>query len=143
MDYANRVTELRQSHWGSVLEFEGQEGLHGHLPDDVILRGLLRDLRGLPFANAQNLDENAIMNQTGGHFYDFRRNTAHHVRYLLMEPGHWRRRPDQESPYTNLTFAGDWMKGTQPTASMEAAVRTGRVAANLVRARAGLPSVTA
>ena len=56
------------------------------------------------------------------------------MRYLLMAPGHWRYRPVQEQrPYTNLTFAGDWMQGTQPTASMEAAVRTGRVAANLLR----------
>jgi uncharacterized protein with NAD-binding domain and iron-sulfur cluster len=58
-----------------------------------------------------------------------------------MEPGHWKFRPVQEArPYENLTFAGDWMVGSQPTASMEAAVRTGRVAANLLRAQAGLPA---
>jgi uncharacterized protein with NAD-binding domain and iron-sulfur cluster len=56
-----------------------------------------------------------------------------------MEPGHWKFRPDQhDRPYENLTFAGDWVQGTQPTASMEAAVRTGRVAADMLRADAGL-----
>jgi hypothetical protein len=139
IDYTNRVGELRASNWGSVVEFEGQEGLHTDLTDAELLRELLDTFVSLPFVDRQRVDIDAVVSQTNGHHYDFRRNTAHHLRYLLMEPGHWKYRPDQEErPYENLTFAGDWARGSQPTASMEAAVRTGRVAANLLREKVGL-----
>ncbi|MBX3247809.1 MAG: FAD-dependent oxidoreductase [Myxococcales bacterium] len=136
IDYTNRVRELRESAWGSVVEFEGQEGLHGELGDRELVSEILDTFRSLPFVKASRVDKDAVLNQSGGHHYDFRRNTAHHMRYLLMEPGHWAHRPMQEaSPYENLTLSGDWMAGSQPTASMEAAVRTGCVAARLLRAR--------
>lgn len=139
IDYANRVTELRESSWGSVVEFEGQEGLHAELTDRELVAEILGHFRSLPFVKASRVDVAAVLAQTGGHHYDLRRNTAHHMRYLLMEPGHWRSRPVQEaSPYENLTLAGDWMSGSQPTASMEAAVRSGCVAARLLRTRYSL-----
>jgi hypothetical protein len=142
IDYTNRVTELRNGTFGSVIEFEGQEGLHAGHSDHEIVRELLESFVELPFVDRGRVDIDAIVNQTGGHFHSFRRNTANHMRYLLMEPGHWRYRPRQDvHPYSNLSLAGDWMQGTQPTASMEAAVRTGRVAANSLRATAGLASV--
>ncbi len=141
IDYTNRVSELEASNWGSVIEFEGEEGLHGDLTDAEIVRELLENFVDLPFVDKPKVDIDAIVNQTGGCHHEFRRNTAHHLRYLLMEPGHWKFRPEQDkSPYENLVFAGDWMQGSQPTASMEAAVRTGRVAANLLRPRVGLPA---
>lgn len=144
IDYTNRVSELAGGPWGSVIEFEGQEGLHGELDDTELVREILETFATLPFVERDKLDIDQVMAQTGGHHYDFRRNTAHHMRYLLMEPGHWKYRPDQEErPYSNLTFAGDWMRGSQPTASMEAAVRTGRVAANLLRESRGLPDAVA
>ncbi|MCB9578884.1 MAG: FAD-dependent oxidoreductase [Polyangiaceae bacterium] len=140
IDYTNRVTELAQSSWGSVIEFEGQEGRHAGLTDMEIARDLLESFDDLPFVDSTKLHIDKILNQTDNHHFVFRRNTAHHLRYLLMEPGHWKYRVVQEArPYENLTFAGDWMVGSQPTASMEAAVRTGRVAANLLRAANGLP----
>lgn len=139
IDYTNRVTELAHGSYGSVIEFEGEEGLHGALTDTEIVRELLENFSKLPFVDRRKLDVDAIVSQTGGNHFLFRRNTADHLRYLLMEPGHWKFRPDQSrSPYENLVFAGDWMLGTQPTASMEAAVRTGRVAADRLRERAGL-----
>ncbi len=139
MDYANRVDELRRGPFGSVIEFEGQEGVHGGLTDRQIMTGLLDDFVKLPFVNASRVRAADILNQTNGHHHDFRRNTAHHMRYLLMTPGHWKYRPDQDRcPYDNLVFAGDWVKTTQETASMEAAVRSGHVAANLLRRRAGV-----
>jgi hypothetical protein len=142
IDYANRVDELRRSQWGSVVELEGQEGLHGELTDTELVRESLERFAELPFVNRQNLQIDKILSQTDGHHFEFRRNTAHHMRYLLMEPGHWKYRMRQEAGhYANLTFAGDWMSGTQPTASMEAAVRTGRVAANALRERHGLALV--
>jgi uncharacterized protein with NAD-binding domain and iron-sulfur cluster len=142
IDYTNRVTELRNSRWGSVVEFEGQEGLHGELTDRELLRELLLNFMQLPFVNSNRVDIAKVMNQTDDHHYVLRRNTAHHMRYLLMEPGHWAYRPLQtDRPYENLWLAGDWMNGTQPTASMEAAVRTGRVAADLLRDRQGLAAV--
>jgi hypothetical protein len=143
IDHANRVTELKNGRWPSVIEFEGQEGLHASLSDTEMVREILTSFRDLPFVDRNKVDVSAIIEQTGDHHYDFRRNTAHHMRYLLMAPGHWRYRPVQEQrAYRNLTFAGDWMQGTQPTASMEAAVRTGRVAANLLRDEVGLGPTT-
>ncbi len=140
IDYTNRITELTNSSWGSVVEFEGQEGLHAGLSDREIVRELLETFVELPFVDKTKVDIDHVIGQTNGCYHQFRRNTANHLRYLLMEPGHWQYRPDQaHSGYDNLVFAGDWMQGTQPTASMEAAVRTGRVAANLLRDRNGLP----
>jgi hypothetical protein len=139
IDYTNRVGELQASNWGSVVEFEGQEGLHSDLTDGELVRELLETFVTLPFVDRPRVDIDAVVAQTNGHHYEFRRNTAQHLRYLLMEPGHWKYRPNQEErPYENLTFAGDWMRSSQPTASMEAAVRTGRVAANLLREKVGL-----
>jgi uncharacterized protein with NAD-binding domain and iron-sulfur cluster len=144
IDYANRVTELRNGSWGSVIEFEGQEGLHSDLTDAELVREILEIFVTLPFVDRPRVDIDAIVAQTGGHHHDFRRNCAHHTRYLLMEPGHWKHRPSQEDRhYENLTLAGDWVRGSQPTASMEAAVRTGRVAANLLRDKAGLSDAIA
>lgn len=143
IDYANRVRELASSPWGSVVEFEGQEGLHGELRDRELVEELLRTFRTLPFVNAGKVDIPRVLAQSDGHHFEFRRNTASHLRYLLMEPGHWRHRPVQgDRPYENLTLAGDFIAGTQPTASMEAAVRTGRVAANLLRAEVGLAAAS-
>ena len=140
IDYTNRVDELRTGRFGSVIEFEGQEGLHGGLDDEQIVREPLENFAELPFVDRSELDIDKVLEKTDGHEHVFRRNTAHHMRYLLMEPGHWKFRPDQhDRPFENLTFAGDWMQGTQPTASMEAAVRNGRVAADILRANAGLP----
>jgi len=141
IDYANRITSLANGPWGSVIELEGQEGRHGELTDDEIVRESLVTFRSLPFVTGAAIDVDAIMAQAGNRRLEFRRNTAHHMRYVLMEAGHWRHRPEQDrSPYDNLLFAGDWVSGTQPTASMEAAVRTGRVAADMLRDRAGLPA---
>ena len=140
IDYTNRVSELMTGNWGSVIELEGQEGLHAGLTDAEIVRELLVSFRELPFVDSNRLDVDQLFNRQNGHDWVFRRNTANHLRYLLMEPGHWQHRPRQDvRPYSNLTLTGDWMNGTQPTASMEAAVRTGREAARLLRLAAGLP----
>lgn len=144
IDYTNRVTELSNGSWGSVVEFEGQEGLHAGLSDRTIVRETLQSFVGLPFVDKTKIDVDQVLAQSNGNLWSFRRNTAHYLRYLLMEPGHWKYRPRQDvRPYANLTLTGDWMNGTQPTASMEAAVRTGRVAATLLRADAGLPAPVA
>lgn len=144
IDYTNRVGELGNGPWGSVIELEGQEGLHAGLSDETIVRELLENLAQLPFVDRKQLDVDQVLAQANGNKWLFRRNTAQHLRYLLMEPGHWKYRPRQATrPYQNLTLSGDWMNGTQPTASMEAAVRSGRVAATLLRADAGLPAPVA
>ncbi|HMR77220.1 MAG TPA: FAD-dependent oxidoreductase [Polyangiaceae bacterium] len=144
IDYKNRVSEITQSAWGSVVEFEGQEGLHGRLSDLEIVSELLTKFEDLPFVDSTKVNVSHVLNQTNGHKWEFRRNTAQHMRYLLMEPGHFKYRPVQTDRfYANLTLAGDWMNGSQPTASMEAATRTGRVAANLLRDTEGLPDAIA
>lgn len=142
IDYANRVDEFRHGPYGSIIEFEGQEGLDAHLTDDELKRSLVTQFAELPFVDHANFPVDDVLNQANGCKHELRRNTANHVRYVLMEPGHWKYRPQQRKcPYANLLFAGDWVEGTQPTASMEAATRTGRVAANLMRSAEGLPEV--
>lgn len=139
IDYTNRIDEFRNGPYGSIVEFEGQEGLHGDLTDAEIQRSLLESFAKLPFVDAAHLDIDDVLAQANGCRAEFRRNTCNHLRYLLMEPGHWKHRPEQDaSPYENLVFAGDWMSGTQPTASMEAATRTGKVAADRLRGKVGL-----
>jgi len=139
IDYANRVEELRRGPYGSVIEFEGQEGLHADFTDREMQRVLLEQFAELPFVDSGRFSIDDVLEGRNGCHLELRRNTANHLRYLLMEPGHWKYRYEQEdSGYENLVFAGDWMQGTQPTASMEAATRTGKVAANHLRYKAGL-----
>lgn len=133
IDYANRVDELREGEWPSVIEFEGQEGLHGELTDEEIVRVVLAQFADLPFSRMRKSWIDDAMAERGKWRFEFRRNSSQTTRYLLMEPGHWKYRPDiAECPYDNLVLAGDWLKGTQPTASMEAAVRSGQAAAKRV-----------
>jgi uncharacterized protein with NAD-binding domain and iron-sulfur cluster len=142
IDYTNRIDEFRTGPWGSIVEFEGQEGLDADLTDAELTRSLVEQFAQLPFVDHAKLSVDDVLTQSNGCLHQLRRNTAHHVRYLLLEPGHWKYRPEQQKcPYGNLHFAGDWVETTQPTASMEAATRTGRVAANLMRQAAGLSTV--
>ncbi len=144
IDYTNRIDELRHGPYGSILELEGQEGFWAELTDAEIAREAVRSLLDLPFVDASAIDAEALLASRDGYHLELRRNTAHHMRYLLMEPGHWKHRPRRDHvPYGNLTLAGDWIHGTQPTASMEAAVRSGREAADTLRHRAGLPNAEA
>jgi len=130
IDYANRVDELRGGPYASVLEFEGQEGLHGDLTNAELRRLILEQFAELPFSLLRRAWIPDILEGRSGFHCELRRNTAEHHRYLLMEPGHWKHRPETEGcPYPNLLLAGDWLKSAQPTASMEAAVRSGQKAA--------------
>ena len=147
IDYANRIDEFRQAAvsgpYKSVIEFEGQEGLDGELTDDELKTRLVEQFATLPFVDRARFVPGDVLGELNGCKCELRRNTANHIRYVLLEPGHWKFRPEQaQSPYGNLVMAGDWIEGTQPTASMEAATRTGRVAANLLRSRNGLTEVS-
>jgi uncharacterized protein with NAD-binding domain and iron-sulfur cluster len=132
IDYANRLDELRDRPWASVLEFEGQEGLHGALTNAELKRLILEQFAELPFSLMRREWISDALHNRNGWASELRRNAPNHLRYLLMEPGHWKFRPDARNcPYENLVLAGDWLKSSQPTASMEAAVRTGQAAALL------------
>lgn len=129
IDYANRVESLRPGR-GSVVEMLGQEGLDGELTDDELVRRMLTNLGALPFVDGTRFDAAKVFTRAEGQRWEFRRNTAHHMRYLLCEPGHWKYRLDARvSGYDNLYFAGDWVRSSQPTPSTEAAVRAGVAAA--------------
>lgn len=142
IDYANRVDEFRTGPYGSIIEFEGQEGLDAHLTDEELKRSLVTQFADLPFVDRARFSIEDVLGERNGCLNELRRNTANHVRYVLLEPGHWKYRPEQtKCPYGNLLFVGDWVETTQPTASMEAATRTGRVAANLLRRGASLSEV--
>ncbi len=136
IDYANRIDELRDGPWASVVEFEGQEGLHGAMSNAELKRLILEQFASLPFSLMRTEWIADALGKRNGWACELRRNAPNHLRYLLMEPGHWKFRPDaRECPYENLVLAGDWLKSTQPTASMESAVRTGQQAALLVASR--------
>jgi hypothetical protein len=133
IDYANRVAALRGG--GSVVEMLGQEGLDAALTDDELARRMLRNLGGLPFVDGARFDADKVFARADGARWEFRRNSANHMRYVLAEPGHWKHRLDATvSRYGNLFFAGDWVKSSQPTPSTEAAVRAGVTAAAAVMA---------
>ena len=130
IDYANRVGALRRGS-GSVVEMLGQEGLDGELTDDELVRRMLGNLAALPFVDGGRFDPAKVFAQADGNQWVFRRNGAHHMRYVLAEPGHWKHRLDARvAGYDNLFFAGDWVRSSQPTPSMEAAVRAGVAAAD-------------
>jgi hypothetical protein len=130
IDYANRVGALRRGS-GSVVEMLGQEGLDGELTDDELVRRMLGNLAALPFVDGARFDPAKVFAQADGNRWLFRRNGAHHMRYVLAEPGHWKHRLDARvAGYDNLFFAGDWVRSSQPTPSMEAAVRAGVAAAD-------------
>jgi isorenieratene synthase len=56
-------------------------------------------------------------------------------------PGDHARRPGIETPFSNLTLAGDWVKVDAPVFLMEAAAFTGRMAANSILRQESLKSV--
>jgi len=66
--------------------------------------------------------------------------TAHILHQLFMlqsnftrwAPGDHAHRPGIDTPFSNLFFAGDWVKVDAPVFLMEAAVFTGRMAANAI-----------
>ncbi|MFZ4525810.1 MAG: FAD-dependent oxidoreductase [Chlorobium sp.] len=52
--------------------------------------------------------------------------------FTRWAPGDHARRPGIETPFSNLFFAGDWVKVDAPVFLMEAAAFTGRMAANAI-----------
>ena len=52
--------------------------------------------------------------------------------FTRWAPGDHAHRPGVETPFSNLFFAGDWVKVDAPVFLMEAAVFTGRMAANAI-----------
>ena len=52
--------------------------------------------------------------------------------FTRWAPGDHARRPGLETPFSNLFFAGDWVKVDAPVFLMEAAAFTGRMAANAI-----------
>lgn len=57
-------------------------------------------------------------------------------------PGSHAARPTTQTPHPNLFLAGDWVKSDLPIALMEAAVTTGRLAANAILQKHGAGEVT-
>lgn len=134
IDYANRIDALREG--GSVVELLGQEGLDGDLDDAELARRIVRNFADLPFVDRGRFDPDRVLAQADGCTFKFRRNTAHHLRYALLEPGHWAHLPGNTlDGYDDLAIAGDWIRSSQPTISTEAAARSGADAAAVVRSR--------
>jgi uncharacterized protein with NAD-binding domain and iron-sulfur cluster len=64
--------------------------------------------------------------------YQVIRHHASHSLYWLTEPGVQRFRPTSKTPIENLWLAGDWVRNDLDFPCMEAAVRSGLEAADLV-----------
>lgn len=133
IDYANRIDALRDG--GSVVELLGQEGLDGDLDDAALARRIVTNFAGLSFVDRAPAWVEDVLAGRGGRSWQLRRNTAPHMRYALLEPGHWERRPGNTiDGCANLVLAGDWVRSAQPTVSTEAAARSGEDAAAVIDA---------
>jgi uncharacterized protein with NAD-binding domain and iron-sulfur cluster len=141
IDYAQRIDTLRTG--GSVVELLGQEGLDASLHDDELAAKIITMFSELPFVDRARAEPKTILTRQKGITWQLRRNTAHHMRYALLEPGHWAHRPTNTiEGYDNLALAGDWVQSSQPTASTEAAVRSAIDAARVLRERVTTVSYT-
>jgi hypothetical protein len=136
IDYTNRVTELQNGPWGSVIEFEGQEGLHRDLSDTDLVREMLATFVSLPFVDRAKVDVDAIVAQTGDHHHEFRRKPI--TQATFDGAGPLKYRPIKRSNRTRTHFAGDRCS-SQPTASWAAAP----VARRTCLRKVGLPDAIA
>ncbi|NTW54908.1 MAG: FAD-dependent oxidoreductase [Chlorobaculum sp.] len=77
-------------------------------------------------------------------FPETRQATIRHEIFMMQSnftrwaPGDHATRPGVETPYANLYLAGDWVRTNAPVFLMEAAVFTGRQAANAIAAKESL-----
>jgi len=125
LDAKHIVRDYREDpRYGAVLYFVGQETGHEHLTDEQHLSLCLKALTHLPGFEA--IDRHGVLH------YQVVRNRGAHKAYFYTEPGVQRFRPSMRTSLPNLWLAGDWVRSELDFPCMEAAVRTGRAAADAV-----------
>jgi len=125
LDNKRIIREYRESpRYGAVLYFVGQETGYEDWTDEELL--------GLCLANVSRLPGYEQIDATGVLHFQVIRHHASHAQYFLTEPGVQRFRPTSRTPIENLWLAGDWVRNELDFPCMEAAVRSGLEAADLV-----------
>ena len=106
-------------HGGSVVELHAYAIAPGDMrPDEVIKETMLKELH---YMFPETKDTTIL--------YDVYMQQQNFTRWA---PGDHAKRPVSETPLDNLFLAGDWVKVDAPVFLMEAAVFTGRLAANAI-----------
>ncbi len=109
---------------GSALSLVGQPGEYEGWSDEEILRATLHEIEQIPGVRPSAEWD---ITRTALH-----RNLASHERLFLGEPGVQKFRPAAATRLSNLVLAGDWVQNELDIVCMEAAIRSGEKAADLV-----------
>ena len=110
--------------YGSVLYFVGQETGYEHWSDAEHLELCLANLENIP--GYERIDRAGILH------YQVIRNRSVDKHYFNAEPGIQKFRPKTRTSLANLMMAGDWVRSELDFPCMEAAIRSGRAAADAV-----------
>jgi hypothetical protein len=110
--------------FGSVLHFVGQETGFEDTPDEDLLRRALGSIRRVE--GYERIDEAGVL------AWRLVRDRTPHRSYWLSAPGSMKHKPFPKSPLEGLWLAGDWIRSPTDFPCMETAVRSGRLAADLV-----------
>lgn len=125
LDNKHIVREYRDNpRYGAVLYFVGQETGFEDWSDDQHLAWSLDAITRLP--GFERIDRDGILH------YQVIRNRSVDKQYFNVEPGIQKFRPHTRTPLANLWLAGDWVRNEIDFPCMEAAVRSGRAAADAV-----------
>ncbi len=114
-----------KKHGGTVVELHAYAIAPGDMrPDEVIRKTMLDEMHHMfPETKDARILYDVYMQQQN---------------FTRWAPGDHANRPVSETPLENLCLAGDWVKVDAPVFLMEAAVFTGRLAANTIAGKEGL-----
>ena len=107
-----------------LLYFVGQETGAEDMSDEQLLNKCLENLAPLP--GYERIDRAGIIH------YQVIRNRSVDKQYFNTEPGIQRFRPHARTSIDGLWLAGDWVRSELDFPCMEAAIRSGLAAADLV-----------
>ncbi len=125
LDNKHIVREYRDNpRYGAVLYFVGQETGFEDWHDEQHLAWCLDAIARLP--GFERIDRDGILH------HQVIRNRSVDKQYFNVEPGIQTFRPHTRTPLANLWLAGDWVRNDVDFPCMEAAVRSGRAAADAV-----------
>jgi 15-cis-phytoene desaturase len=125
IDNKHIIREYRENpRYGAVLYFVGQETGYEDWSDEQHLALCLANVARLP--GFERIDRAGIVH------YQVVRHHAPDKLYFLTEPGVQKFRPHSRTSIPNLMLAGDWVRSEIDFPCMEAAIRSGRAAADLV-----------
>ena len=118
-DFQEPFISWAKKHGGCIVELHAYAIAPEDIrPEAVIKATMLQELHTIfPETQAANVLHELFMQQSN---------------FTRWAPGDHAHRPGVETPFSNLFLAGDWVKVDAPVFLMEAAVFTGRMAANAI-----------